>query len=192
MEMRENNLKIILCGNEGVGKTCLIHNLIHHRFVDGFHSTIAANVQDWSTSVNGETINFKIWDTAGQERYKSLAPVYFREAAACMIVYDANQADGFESVQSWADMFRNVAGSEAYIIVAANKCDMIQDFEKANETRNRIKEELGLPTVNVSAKTGENVVHSFHMIADEIAHLSSETHFKNAYDDQSDLSQNCC
>ncbi|XP_063944668.1 uncharacterized protein LOC108214836 [Daucus carota subsp. sativus] len=41
-----------------------------------------------TVAVNDATVKFEIWDTAGQERYHSLAPMYYRGAAAAIIVYD--------------------------------------------------------------------------------------------------------
>ena len=47
-------------------------------------------------AVNDATVKFEIWDTAGQERYHSLAPMYYRGAAAAIIVYDiTNQVSKF-------------------------------------------------------------------------------------------------
>jgi small GTP-binding protein len=41
------------------------------------------------------TVKFEIWDTAGQERYRSLAPMYYRGAAAAIVVYDVTNKVGF-------------------------------------------------------------------------------------------------
>uniref|UniRef100_A0A8R7QB95 Ras-related protein RABF1 n=1 Tax=Triticum urartu TaxID=4572 RepID=A0A8R7QB95_TRIUA len=55
-------------------------------------STIGAAFFSQTLAVNDETVKFEIWDTAGQERYHSLAPMYYRGAAAAIVVYDITNA----------------------------------------------------------------------------------------------------
>jgi Ras-related protein Rab-21/Rab family protein len=79
-------LKFVLAGAAGTGKTTLVFSLIHGRFIEPFHPTVGPAVSDWTGTLNERQYDVKIWDTAGQERYRALTPVYFREAAAGIIV----------------------------------------------------------------------------------------------------------
>ena len=177
METKEQCYKVVLAGDEGVGKTCIIHYLIQHRFVDGFHPTIAATTQDWSTSINEAQINIKIWDTAGQERYKSLAPVYFRDANAAILVFDPSLANPIDSIISWAEIFKGIVGKNAYIVVACNKIDLVQDINQLTKIILDIQTSLNCHVVKVSAKTGENVFQLFQEVAEELYRRSPENIF---------------
>ena len=53
--------------------------------------------------VEGEnqTIKFEIWDTAGQERFRSLAKVFYKNAAVCILVYDITRRNSFEELKKY-------------------------------------------------------------------------------------------
>ena len=192
MNAKDQEFKVVLAGDEGVGKTCIIHYLIQHRFVDGFHPTIAASTQDWSTIVNGAQVNMKIWDTAGQERYKSLAPVYFRNAHAAILVFDPSLPNPMESVISWAETFKSVVGNNSYIIVACNKIDLIQDANKLTKIIVDIQNSLECQVVKVSAKTGDNIFQLFQGVAEELYHRSPSSVFADDVDYENNIDQQTC
>ncbi|PON94550.1 Small GTP-binding domain containing protein [Trema orientale] len=80
--------KLVLLGDMGTGKTSLVLRFVKGQFLDYQESTIGAAFFTQVLSLNEATIKFDIWDTAGQERYHSLAPMYYRGAAAAVVVYD--------------------------------------------------------------------------------------------------------
>ncbi|KAK4488028.1 hypothetical protein RD792_003796 [Penstemon davidsonii] len=82
------NAKLVLLGDVGAGKSSLVLRFVKGQFVEFQESTIGAAFFSQTVAVNEATVKFEIWDTAGQERYHSLAPMYYRGAAAAIIVYD--------------------------------------------------------------------------------------------------------
>lgn len=78
----------VLLGDMGAGKSSLVLRFVKGQFFDYQESTIGAAFLTQTVSVNDVTVKFEIWDTAGQERYHSLAPMYYRGAAAAIIVFD--------------------------------------------------------------------------------------------------------
>ncbi|CAK9165124.1 unnamed protein product [Ilex paraguariensis] len=95
------NAKLVLLGDVGAGKSSLVLRFVKGQFVEFQESTIGAAFFSQILAVNDATVKFEIWDTAGQERYHSLAPMYYRGAAAAIIVYDiTNQVDHM-AVFSW-------------------------------------------------------------------------------------------
>merc|ERR1719480_270677 len=74
-----------------------------------------------TVSLGDSVVKFEIWDTAGQERYKSLAPMYYRGAAAAVIVYDITSKESFEAAKSWVVELQN---TETLIALAGNKADL--------------------------------------------------------------------
>ncbi|VAI26575.1 unnamed protein product [Triticum turgidum subsp. durum] len=86
------NAKLVLLGDVGTGKSSLVLRFVKGQFVEFQESTIGAAFFSQTLAVSDETVKFEIWDTAGQERYHSLAPMYYRGAAAAIIVYDITNA----------------------------------------------------------------------------------------------------
>ena len=89
-----------------------------------FHRSAAAFLTQ-SVVINQEyTVKFEIWDTAGQERYHSLAPMYYRGAAAAVVAYDVTNPQSFERAQAWVkELQRQSNASNMVIALAGNKCD---------------------------------------------------------------------
>eukprot|EP00117_Sycon_ciliatum_P016546 scpid50791/ scgid3516/ Ras-related protein Rab-22A; Rab-14 len=81
-------VKLCLLGDTGVGKTCLVLRFVTNTFNENSECTVGASFMTKSMVVDNKTIKFHIWDTAGQERYRGLAPMYYRGAAAAILVYD--------------------------------------------------------------------------------------------------------
>ena len=88
MAQRTPSLKLILVGDQSVGKTALVTRFLKHQFSEQYRATIGVDFFQATTVVNDETFAVQIWDTAGQERYHSLTPMYYRGAQAALIVFD--------------------------------------------------------------------------------------------------------
>ncbi|GAB2211035.1 hypothetical protein Droror1_Dr00016326 [Drosera rotundifolia] len=93
----------VLLGDMGTGKTSLVLRFVKGQFFDHQEPTIGAAFFSQILSLNEATIKFDIWDTAGQERYHSLAPMYYREAAAAVVVYDIANMDSFVRAKKWVE-----------------------------------------------------------------------------------------
>ena len=102
-EKKAPNVKVVLLGDSGVGKTCLITRYISETFEQNTASTNGASYA--SKNVNYDklkkTITLDIWDTAGQEKYKALTKFFYKDAAIAILVYDITQKDSFESIKSY-------------------------------------------------------------------------------------------
>ena len=127
--------KVVLLGDSGVGKTCIISRYISGAFDQNSPSTNGASYA--SKIINFENLNKKIsldiWDTAGQEKYKSLTKFFYKDAAATILVYDITQKDSFENMKNyWYEQLQEFGSKNIILGVAGNKCDMY-DKEEVNE-----------------------------------------------------------
>ena len=95
--------KVVLIGESGVGKTSIISRYTTNTFKDNLMATPGANYLTKFVPFKDEreTIKFEIWDTAGQERYRSLAKVFYKNAAACVLVYDITNKKSFEELKKY-------------------------------------------------------------------------------------------
>merc|ERR1712226_1019035 len=107
--------KLVLLGETSVGKSSLVI-----RFVKGqFHEyTIGAAFLTQTVVVGDYTVKFEIWDTAGQERYHSLAPMYYRGAAAAIVVYDITSTPSFNRAKTWVKELQR-QGNPALVMALA-------------------------------------------------------------------------
>ncbi|DBB02138.1 TPA: Ras- protein rabf1 [Trebouxia sp. C0006] len=95
-------VKLVLLGDSGVGKSCLVLRYVRGQFDPTSKVTVGAAFMSHSVHLpDGTTIKFEIWDTAGQERYASLAPLYYRGASAAAVVYDITNDDTFAKAKHW-------------------------------------------------------------------------------------------
>jgi len=118
------NAKVVLLGGSGVGKTAMTIRYAENTFVPQHTSTIGASFLTKTVIVDNVKIKFQVWDTAGQERFKSLAPMYYREASAALLVYDITDFGSFVKAQEWVEELQAQITHEIVLAVVGNKCDM--------------------------------------------------------------------
>ncbi|CAN6459704.1 unnamed protein product [Victoria cruziana] len=136
--------KLVLLGDMGTGKTSLVLRFVKGQFFDYQESTIGAAFFSQILSLNEATVKFDIWDTAGQERYHSLAPMYYRGAAAAVVVYDITSMDSFVRAKKWVQELQRQGNPNLVMLLVANKADL--------ETKRKVPSEVGLP-INVKYRT---------------------------------------
>ncbi|CAI0540785.1 unnamed protein product [Linum tenue] len=160
------NAKLVLLGDPGAGKSSLVLRFVKGQFVEFQESTIGAAFFSQTLAVNDATVKFEIWDTAGQERYHSLAPMYYRGAAAAIIVYDITNQASFDRAKKWVQELQ-AQGSNPNMVMAlaGNKADLLDDRKVAAEEAQVYAQENGLFFMETSAKTATNVNDIFYEIA---------------------------
>ncbi|WVN89311.1 uncharacterized protein L203_104533 [Cryptococcus depauperatus CBS 7841] len=164
---RTTSFKLVLLGESAVGKSSLVLRFVRNEFSDFRESTIAAFLTQSIQLDETKTIKFEIWDTAGQERYKSLAPIYFRNSNAAVIVYDITQAS-FEKAKSWVRELQRQADPSIVIMLIGNKMDLESQRKTPREMGERFAQEEGLLFGEASAKSGEGVEDLFLEIAKKL------------------------
>nr|DBA19296.1 TPA: hypothetical protein GDO54_015157 [Pyxicephalus adspersus] len=151
--------KVMLVGDSGVGKTCLLVRFKDGAFLAGsFISTVG--------------IDFRIWDTAGQERFRSVTHAYYRDAHALLLLYDVTNKTSFDNIQAWLTEIHEYAHKDVVIMLLGNKVDSTHERAVKMEDGERLAKEYGVPFMETSAKSGLNVELAFMAIAKELKHRS--------------------
>ncbi|CAN6459703.1 unnamed protein product [Victoria cruziana] len=156
--------KLVLLGDMGTGKTSLVLRFVKGQFFDYQESTIGAAFFSQILSLNEATVKFDIWDTAGQERYHSLAPMYYRGAAAAVVVYDITSMDSFVRAKKWVQELQRQGNPNLVMLLVANKADLETKRKVPSEDGEAYAQENGMFFIETSAKTAQNVNELFYEI----------------------------
>lgn len=117
--------KVVLLGSQGVGKTSLILRYTTRLFSPTpAAATIGSSLHTRKLVHDGVRVKLQIWDTAGQERFRSMAPIYYRGAHVCVLVYDVSDRSSFEDVRSWLEELVRTVPKETVIYVVGSKVDL--------------------------------------------------------------------
>ena len=126
--------------------------------------TIGAAFLTQTVQLPDATVRYELWDTAGQERYRTLAPMYYRGAAAAVVVYDVTNYSSFEGAKSWVKELQKKGEPGVVIALAGNKSDSKERKVEPEEAAEYARE-AGCHHFSTSAKTGANVKEMFTHIA---------------------------
>ncbi|CDK28130.1 unnamed protein product [Kuraishia capsulata CBS 1993] len=201
------DLKLVLLGESAVGKSSLVQRFATDSFDAAKESTIGAAfvtkkvyIEDSEAPEIIRLVNFQIWDTAGQERYKSLTPMYYRNANVAVVVFDITDAGSFDRAAHWINELKlyirdhgledeNGKHQGLQIVLVGNKKDLLVTEEgpaKPSPFAPKILEFLETTRYQyfeVSAKTGEGISGIFQQIVNAIP----ETQYVDVLDEDGDL-----
>uniref|UniRef100_A0A8C6ZQV0 small monomeric GTPase n=1 Tax=Nothoprocta perdicaria TaxID=30464 RepID=A0A8C6ZQV0_NOTPE len=165
-------LQVMLVGDSGVGKTCLLVRFKDGAFLAGsFISTVGIDFRAASL-VSHLSAPLQIWDTAGQERFRSVTHAYYRDAHALLLLYDVTNKASFDNIQAWLTEIHEYAQQDVVLMLLGNKVDSTQDRVVKREDGEKLAKEYGVPFMETSAKSGLNVELAFTAIAKELKHRS--------------------
>ncbi|WFD35559.1 GTP-binding protein of the rab/ypt [Malassezia cuniculi] len=163
------SFKLVLLGESSVGKSSIALRFVKDQFDDFRESTIGAAFLTKTVPRDEEhQVKFEIWDTAGQERYKSLAPMYYRNAHCALVVYDITQEASLENAKGWIKELQRHADAGILVALVGNKTDLEDKRTVSTETGAKYAEEEGLLFFETSAKTPQNIDELFNTLAKKL------------------------
>jgi Ras-related protein Rab-1A len=161
--------KLLLIGDSGVGKSCLLLRFADDNYTESFISTIGVDFKVRTIELDSSVIKLQIWDTAGQERFRTVTSSYYRGAHGIIVVYDVTERESFESVPSWfKDIERFASSRNVKKLVIGNKSDLGTKKVVTFEEGKAIADSYGVKFLEVSAKSSTNVEVAFTTMAGEI------------------------
>lgn len=160
--------KLLLIGDSGVGKSCLLLRFADHTYTESYISTIGVDFKIRTIELDGKTIKLQIWDTAGQERFRTITSSYYRGAHGIIVVYDVTDLDSFHNVKQWLNEIDRYATENVNKLLVGNKCDLVSKKQVEYETAKEFADRLEIPFLETSAKAATNVEKAFLTMASEI------------------------
>jgi Ras-related protein Rab-8A len=160
--------KLLLIGDSGVGKTCVLFRFSEDAFNATFISTIGIDFKIRTIELDGKKIKLQIWDTAGQERFRTITTAYYRGAMGIMLVYDITNEKSFDNIKNWIRNIEEHASADVEKMILGNKCDMNDRRQVSKERGEQLAIEYGIKFMETSAKASINVEQAFFTLARDI------------------------
>ncbi|PHJ20716.1 rab1 protein [Cystoisospora suis] len=167
--------KLVLIGDSGVGKSCLLLRFSDDAFTESYITTIGVDFRFRTINVDNDVVKLQIWDTAGQERFRTITSAYYRGADGIVLVYDVTDRESFSHVDEWLAEVNRYANESTCKILVGNKCEKNDDRQVATEEGQRKAEELGISFIETSAKNAINVEEAFTVVAKELIKMKQSS-----------------
>ncbi|CAA0811911.1 Ras-related protein RABE1c [Striga hermonthica] len=169
-------IKLLLIGDSGVGKSCLLLRFSDGSFTTSFITTIGIDFKIRTVKLDGKQIKLQIWDTAGQERFRTITTAFYRGAMGILLVYDVTDESSFNNIRNWIMNIIQHASDNVNKILVGNKADM-DESKRAVPTSHgqELADEYGIKFFETSAKTNLNVEEVFFSIARDIKQRLSDS-----------------
>nr|XP_024643421.1 ras-related protein Rab-1A [Macaca nemestrina] len=153
--------KLLLIGDSGVGKSCLLLRFADDTYTESYISTIGVDFKIRTIELDGKTIKLQIWDTAGQERFRTITSSYYRGAHGIIVVYDVTDQVSSKRRLCYSDQVgSHYSINVRFIYYFAYKPSVLTLWQKTLSTQ--------IPFLETSAKNATNVEQSFMTMAAEI------------------------
>ena len=160
--------KLLLIGDSGVGKSCLLLRFADDTYTESYISTIGVDFKIRTVELDSKVIKLQIWDTAGQERFRTITSSYYRGAHGIIVVFDVTDAESFDNVKQWLNEIDRYANESVNKLLVGNKTDLVGKRVVEYETAKAFADEIGVPYIETSAKNATNVEQAFMTMAGEI------------------------
>ncbi|KAI0736949.1 GTP-binding protein ypt1 [Fomitopsis betulina] len=160
--------KLLLIGDSGVGKSCLLLRFADDTYTESYISTIGVDFKIRTIELEGKTVKLQIWDTAGQERFRTITSSYYRGAHGIIVVYDVTDNDTFTNVKQWLQEIDRYASEGVNKLLVGNKSDLTSKKVVEYSAAKEFADQLNIPFLETSAKNATNVEQAFLTMAKQI------------------------
>ena len=155
------HFKIIFLGDQYVGKSSILNRFYQDKFEQDYQATIGLDFHSKNVEIKNTTIRLLLYDTAGQEKFKSLIPMYIRDANIIIVVYDITNKDSFLHTEHWVNETKDLKREDAIFVLVGNKIDLDDNRAVSTKEADEFANSKGFLFHEVSAKTGEEIQELF-------------------------------
>ena len=158
------NYKIVIIGDQHVGKTSILSKYKYETIEEGYAPTVGIDFLTKNVFLEDKTIRLIMWDTAGQERFKSLIPSYLKNAHSIILTYDITSKNSFNSLNKWLEDIKNNVQDSVFIVLCGNKIDLNNKRQVNFEDAQKFAKDNDLVYIETSAITGDGIKNLFDII----------------------------
>jgi len=160
--------KLLVVGESGVGKTCLLLRFVDDKFSDVHMATVGVDFKIKTITIGDRPVKLQIWDTAGQERFRTLTESYYRNSHGVILVYDVTNHESYEKIRSWAEQIEQYGDRNLCKLLVGNKTDKEHERTVTTQEGSSLAKSLGIEFLETSAKDTSNVEEAFTNLATQI------------------------
>ena len=153
--------KILLIGDLGVGKSCVILRYVEGDFPGNIMSSIGVDFKTKQIDLDDRLIKLQIWDTAGHEKFRTITTSYYKSAHAIIILYDITQKASFDHIRNWITEIDKFGKQGVLKVIVGNKLDMENNRKITKEAAENLALKYGIKLWEVSAKDNTNIEEMF-------------------------------
>ncbi|XP_018568480.1 ras-related protein RHN1 [Anoplophora glabripennis] len=177
--------KVVVLGYQGVGKTCTVIRYVENTFSKQIAPTVGASFFSCKLNIEGTQVTLQIWDTAGQERFKAMAPMFYRNANAALLIFDITSSSSFESMKGWVQELKRNVDEPMVLCVVGNKIDLADKRQVTRDEAVQYSKTIGASYMECSAMADQGIGLIFEKIALGLLRLSGQktNHTLKVYDD---------
>ena len=146
------NIKIILLGEMGTGKTSLINIYFGKAFDCNSFTTSAPEFFQKQLTIKGIDCTVGVWDTAGQEKYRSISKIIINGAQIVVFVYDITKKETFKELEFWTKCVEEILDKKVILGIVANKMDLYENQMVSKQEGEKYADDVGALFIETSAK----------------------------------------
>ena len=160
-EKKYYSVKIIIVGNQSVGKTNIALRFVHGKFADKYKTTLGVDFLTYNLEYKDKIFKLSLMDTAGSEKFRSITRGYFVNCSYALVVYDITDQDSFNSIRKWIEDCQQFGNANIHMTLIGNKSDLINERKINTEDGKNLATEYNMDFFETSAKTGDNIENVF-------------------------------
>lgn len=161
---KANQLKIIIIGDQAVGKSSLLMRYCDDKFSLSMMGTAGIDYKKKVFSHKNKTLNVIFYDSAGHERFRHMTKQHYQGAKGIVLAYDVTDYNSFSNVNEWMNTIKQNADSNAEIMLIGNKTDLINERKVSLDDGIELSKKYNVELFETSAKSGDNTVKAFNSI----------------------------
>lgn len=167
--MEEIIFRLLIVGDSGVGKSCILVRFTQGIFSTGVDLTIGVDFATKTVQISNKQIKLQVWDTAGQEGYRSITRSFYRNADGIFLVFNVNKRSSFDNCESWINEIRNNSPPDALVFLLGNQCD-VQDGREVSveDAKGFVGKHLLDGYIETSAKEDKGVQEAFNGFCEKV------------------------
>ena len=160
-EIEELKYKLIVIGDELVGKTSILKRFKFNQFNAIYEPTIGLEFESIPILIDDQSVNLLLYDMSGHQKFRGLIPLYTSDANIILLIYDISKLDSFNNIDKWYTSLNNLNKKEVIFALVGNKCDLDYNRKVKIEEAQKYAEEHNFIFQEVSAMNGDGIQELF-------------------------------
>ena len=160
---------IVIVGESGVGKSCILRRFTDGSFSDLSVTTVGVDFRYKIITIDGHRLKLQLWDTGGQERFHTISRAYYRHAVGVIVVFDIANKDSFERIPQWLEeVVEYTEPHKPIFILVGNKSDQQNARQVSSNDARKFANSKDIDYMETSAKSSRGIDDVFYLLAKRI------------------------